>query len=359
MRDGPGAPISIRGVGFGTDSLACTVLFNGKTAALEAFSDTLLKVRVPSNALTGKIEVKSGTKSAITKDDFILLSGIWNRKTDFPGDGRVNLVSFTIGSKGYVGLGDSNGPEYNDLYEYDATSNSWTKKANMPVSSRTRAAAIVAGGKAYVICGSQAGNGYVNEVWEFDPITNSWTRKADFPGTARIFAAGLSVNNKIYYGTGQGAPVGGVNAYKDWWEYNPATNTWAAKKDVPFGIIANAQAFTIGTKGYFGATPYSNPSNGFWEYDAATDNWTRLSDYPGQSNYYASSFVINGKGYVAAGIGNECWEFDTSLNTWTQRTSHPYHRTSGIGFAIGNKGYLTTGSSRVYMDKDTWEFSLQ
>lgn len=359
IKDGPGAPVTITGTGFGKDSSACSILFNGKMATVESFSDTMLKVRVPLNASTGKIEVKSGTQSAITKNNFIILSGIWSRKTDFPGAGRTNLVAFTIGNKGYVGLGDSNGPEYNDLYEYDAVTDSWTKMANMPVNSRTRATAIVAGGKAYIICGAQSPTSLLNEVWEFDPSTNSWSPKADFPPIGRVFAAGFSINNMIYFGTGQGTMVGGNNTYKDWWEFNPATNIWTAKKDVPFGYISNAQAFTIGSKCYFGATPYSSPSNGFWEYDAANDSWTRLADFPGTTNYYASSFVINGKGYVAAGTGNECWEFDPASNSWNQKTSHPYHRTGGIGFAIGNKGYLTNGSSRIYLDKDTWEFSLQ
>lgn len=359
LKDGPGAPITITGSGFGTDSLSCTVQFNGKTAVLEFFSDTVLKVRVPVNTLSGKIKVNAGSQSAISKDNFEILAGIWTRKTDFPGDGRTNLVSFTIGNKAYVGLGDSNGPEYNDLYEYDAMSNSWTRKADMPVTSRTRATAIVAGGKAYIIGGAQSPISFTKEVWEYDPVGNSWTRKADLPGAARVFAAGFSINNKVYYGSGQGTYVGGNNGLKDWWEYNPVTNTWTAKNDLPFGIVSNAQAFIIGTKSYFGATPYSNPSNGFWEYESTTDIWTRLSDFPGKSNYYASSFVINGKAYVAAGTGNECYEFDPATNTWIQRTSHPYHRTGGIGFAIGNKGYLTTGSSMTYLDKDTWEFSVQ
>jgi N-acetylneuraminic acid mutarotase len=359
LKDGPGAPITIIGTGFGTDSMACSVLFNGKSAIVESFSDTLLKVRVPSNAINGKIQVKSGTQSAFSKDDFTLLSGTWNRKTDFPGDGRTNLVSFTIGNKAYVGLGDSNGPVYNDLYEYDAATNTWTKKANLPGTGLNRATAVSAGGKGYVICGTSPGSILKNELWEYDPVVNNWTKKADLPTSGRFYAAGFSINNKIYFGTGQAAPLGSPETYKDWWEYNPASNTWAAKKDIPFGAITNAQTFVIGTKAYLGATPYSNPTNGFWEYEATTDTWTRLSDFPGKSNYYASSFAINSKGYIAAGTGNECYEFDPGTNTWTQRTSHPYHRTGGIGFAIGNKGYLTTGSSMTYLDKDTWEFSLE
>lgn len=357
MKDGPGAPITILGTGFGTDSAACTVLFSGKPATIESFSDTKLIVRVPSNATNGKIEVRVKSQSVLTTNDFILLSGIWNRKSDFPGAGRTNLVSFTIGNKAYVGLGDSNGPFYNDLYEYDASTNSWTKKANLPGPGLNRATAIAAAGKGYIICGTEPGSIIKNDLWEYNPSSNAWTKKADFPGVGRFYAAGFSVNDKIYFGAGQVPISGGSSILTDWWEYNPGTNAWTQKKELPFGSIIMPHALTIGTKGYLGASEFS--SNSFWEYDATSDTWKSLSNYPGNKNLYSSSFTINGKAYVVAGTGNECWEFDPANNTWTQRTSHPYNRTGGIGFAIGNKGYLTTGSSMTYLDKDIWEFSLQ
>ncbi|MBL0134281.1 MAG: IPT/TIG domain-containing protein [Chitinophagaceae bacterium] len=183
MKDGAGAPVTILGTGFGTDSAACTVLFSGKPATIESFSDTKLIVRVPSNATNGKIEVRVKSQSVFTANDFILLSGIWNRKSDFPGDGRANLVSFTIGNKAYVGLGDSNGPFYNDLYEYDASTNSWTKKANLPGPGLNRATAVAAGGKGYIICGTEPGSIIKNDLWEYNPSSNAWTKKADFPGS--------------------------------------------------------------------------------------------------------------------------------------------------------------------------------
>ena len=44
-----------------------------------------------------------------------------------------------------------------------------------------------------------------NDFWEYDPATNTWTQKADFGGTARQYATGLSIGSKGYIGTGNGS----------------------------------------------------------------------------------------------------------------------------------------------------------
>ena len=40
------------------------------------------------------------------------------------------------------------------------------------------------------------------DFWEYDPAANTWTQKADFGGTARDGAVGFSIGSKGYIGTG-------------------------------------------------------------------------------------------------------------------------------------------------------------
>ena len=40
------------------------------------------------------------------------------------------------------------------------------------------------------------------DFWEYDPAANTWTQKADFGGTARYGAVGFSIGSKGYIGTG-------------------------------------------------------------------------------------------------------------------------------------------------------------
>ncbi len=87
------------------------------------------------------------------------------------------------------------------------------------------------------------------DFWEYDPAANTWTQKADFGGTARYSAVGFSIGSKGYIGTGDD---GWSSIAKDFWEYDPAANTWTQKAD--FGGTARdcAVGFSIGSKGYIG-----------------------------------------------------------------------------------------------------------
>jgi hypothetical protein len=57
------------------------------------------------------------------------------------------------------------------------------------------------GNKGYVGTGVGAGSG--NDFWKYDPLTNQWTQRADVPGTPRLGAFGFSMAGKGYLGGGQ------------------------------------------------------------------------------------------------------------------------------------------------------------
>ena len=57
------------------------------------------------------------------------------------------------------------------------------------------------GSKGYIGTGLPI-SGFVKDFWEYDPATNTWTQKADFGGTARHSAVGFSIGSKGYIGTG-------------------------------------------------------------------------------------------------------------------------------------------------------------
>jgi hypothetical protein len=122
------------------------------------------------------------------------------------------------------------------------------------------------------------GTGYVgvNDFWEYDPTSNIWTKKADF-NRLKAFAVGFSINGKGYIGTGVSDTVSqdGNGATKDFWEYDPAADTWTQKADFGGGTRFWATGFSIGSKGYIGTgeafysqyTGVSGPKKDFWEYD--------------------------------------------------------------------------------------------
>ncbi len=102
------------------------------------------------------------------------------------------------------------------------------------------------GSKGYIGTGNDGS--YTKDFWEYDPAANTWTQKADFGGTARYCAVGFSIGSKGYIGTG----CDGSSYTEDFWEYDPAGNTWTQKADFGGTARDGAVGFSIGSKGYIG-----------------------------------------------------------------------------------------------------------
>ena len=113
----------------------------------------------------------------------------------------------------------------------------WVYKTDMPITSLQPSTSVV-GGKIYVIGGWHTIGGEWNPQWEaltrvdeYDPTTNTWTQKADMP-TARGHTNACVVDGKIYVIGGDAGPTGNmpIPAVE---VYDPATDTWTRKADMP------------------------------------------------------------------------------------------------------------------------------
>ena len=58
----------------------------------------------------------------------------------------------------------------------------------------------------------------LKDFWEYDPALNTWTQKADYGGTGRKNAVGFYIGSKGYIGTGWDGM--GDSYDKDFWEYD-------------------------------------------------------------------------------------------------------------------------------------------
>jgi N-acetylneuraminic acid mutarotase len=304
----------------------------------------------------------------------------WTRKADFPGTRpRYGAIGFSIGQKGYVGLGsyynvNENKTYYlNDFWEYDPVSNTWSQKANYPGGGRINATGFSIGQKGYVGMGQDYWGHYFSDFYEYNPLTNSWFQKANIPGNGRRQAVGFSIGSKGYVGTGYYFNYPNPIYLNDFWEYDPSTNTWSKKADVPtpyHGCTGRGLAigFAIGQKGYIGTgtcfdnwSRHSRRMSDFWEYDPLRNIWTRKANFEGMERDSAVGFSIGQKGYV--GTGNICcgacgywindwWEYDPLSDAWVQKTNFPsLHKGTSVGFSINQKGYVLTP------DGELWEYN--
>jgi N-acetylneuraminic acid mutarotase len=295
--------------------------------------------------------------------------GTGTQKADFPGGARSGARGFSIGTKVYLGLGNDGGNWLRDFWEWDQPTNVWTRKADFPGNSFGGEVSFSIGTKGYI-------NGSLtNEFWEYDPAGNSWAQKTSLPTTpARSMAVGFSIGTKGYIGLGLEQSEGegsGFAYFHDFWEWDQATNVWTKKADFPGNTRIEAIGFSIGNKGYIGmgwdGIDYSGniPLREFWEWDQSTNVWTKKTDFEGDERSGGVGFSIGNKGYIGLGLGSDgityfkdFWEWDQATNLWTQKANIAGNaRASAIGFSIGNSGYIGTGSSSYgNVFQDFWEY---
>lgn len=297
----------------------------------------------------------------------ISAQNIWNKRAAVGGSKRERGVSFSIASRGYIGLGqDTLNLMLNDLWEYDPGTNSWTQKANFPGVARRDAASFVIGTKAYVGTGMNNATAWLgtrlSDFWEYSPATNTWTTKAAFPGNSGsgiYYATGFSVSGKGYLCCGKEGPS---NYSNDLWEYNPTTNSWIQKVDLPGADRYGAIAFTIGSYAYVGTGTDENIlTSDFYRYNPLTNTWLILANFPGSGRFSGSTFTIGSKGYMVlgsdGGYKDELWEYDPAIDYWFPKASFPSGaRRSAGAFAIGGKGYAGTGKGLTGTRRDFWEY---
>jgi N-acetylneuraminic acid mutarotase len=191
---------------------------------------------------------------------------------------------------------------YSTVEEYDPATDTWTSKSDMPTARGNHSANVV-DGNIYVIGGSHASTpdrNHVRTVEVYDPATDTWTQKGEMP---RPIGAGFSsvVDGKIYV-------IGGYGGSRRVDEYDPVTDTWTQKSDMPTkrhalstsaldGKIYAIGGYVPGVSGYPGVATVE-------VYDPATDTWTTAPDMP-TGRFGARTSIVDGKVYVIGGM--EYW----------------------------------------------------
>lgn len=255
---------------------------------------------------------------------------------------------------------------------------SWSKQSSIDGSARTGAAGFTIGSKFYMGTGFDGtNNARLKDFWVFDTITG-WQKIAPFPGAGRSGAVGFSLNNsKGYVGSG----YDGSKFLNDFYEYDPASNTWNKQASMPDNGRQDAVAFGIDANGYVGTGYAGDYKKDFWKFYPSestgtpgdTGRWVSIISLKGDKRRNASAFVINGKGYVGLGAYatnylNDMWEFNPSDLSWISKAAPSADtdgngslnvdasRTSGAAFTINKKGYVTVGYYNSVYTGTTYEF---
>ncbi|MEK7400479.1 MAG: kelch repeat-containing protein, partial [Candidatus Poribacteria bacterium] len=178
-------------------------------------------------------------------------------------------------------------------------------------------AAGVANGKIYVFGGGWRASMGLSTVEEYDPIKDKWEKKNDMP-TARGWMArnAPTVNGKIYV-IGGWNPIGNPTlTLPTVEEYDPVTDTWIKKADMPTPrsnlAVAelNSKIYAIGGASFDAGGNIVKVFSTVEEYDTETDTWTKKADMPTARFGFATS-SLNGKIYAIGGMENYQMAFST------------------------------------------------
>jgi len=136
-----------------------------------------------------------------------------------------------------------NGTVLNDTPEHwtlnlDAATPAWVARAPLPSPTNHLGGAAL-NGKVYAIGGQLLGDegfGNQNTLFEYNPGTNTWTARANLPrGLGHITNSVFTLNNRIVV---VGGRHNGWSLSANIVEYNPATNTWRDLTPLPTGLLS-------------------------------------------------------------------------------------------------------------------------
>ncbi len=273
----------------------------------------------------------------------------WANRADMP-TGRTILSTSVVNGKIYAvgGMVDIV-TGTNSVEEYNPATNGWTRKANMPTARYALTTSVV-NGKIYAFGGSN-GQWELAVVEEYDPVKDAWTKKADMP-TARYHQSTCAVNGRIY-------AIGGMLQRVEMFfptveEYDPVTNTWTRKADMPTARSHLSTSVVKGKIYAIGGTNHRNDTNDYnglkvvEEYDPATDTWTKKADMP-TARWTQSISVVNGKIYVIGGAYRQVpfavvEEYDPATDTWRSRADMPTAKAEISTSAVNGKIYVIGGT---------------
>ncbi len=237
----------------------------------------------------------------------------------------------------------------------------WADRARL-IEANSEMAVAELDGKIYVLGGYPSTRVSVRTVQVYDTSTDTWELTTPLPRPTNHPMAS-SVNGKLYFIGGQVSASGSGPFLDRVYEYDPATEEWTARADMPTARGGGVSAVIDGKIYVAGGRPPRG--HDFAVYDPAEDTWTPLPDMPTDRNHLAAA-AIDGKMYVVGGrfgagfssrMTNALEVYDPDTNEWLSAAPMPTIR-GGLN-AVGANGCLHVfggeGSSGMFGEHEVYD----
>lgn len=280
---------------------------------------------------------------------------------------RACATCFVVNETAYLfGGRAADSTRLNDLWKYDASTDSWDSIGEAPMLPRVNATACVADGKVYIGLGFNGryknDSSYLRDWWEYTPGTNVWKRLADYPNHYTDAATAFAGDGELYVGYGFC-----WNYRRDIFRYDIGTDKWDSI-DVNVSFFGYPSRSFGGTgctcKGrHFMGTGFYRFSLNWWaEFDG--NHWIERTPVPGKTRTLAASCATNDYIYVTAGIHyggvnttgevlRDIRRYDPKTDNWTYVTVLPEGILNHACFAICKRVYVGLGETEDWQINDT------
>lgn len=254
-------------------------------------------------------------------------TGVWTSRTEMP-IGFTHSAVAVVGTKVWfagayeerVGVAGQQNIGTVKVLVYDTVANSWSNGPDLP-DPRGSGGMEHIDGKLYFTSGERLSDRAVMPTtWMLDLANQGagWQTRADMPSPRSHFGT-ATVDGIMYVLGGQtGAGANGV-PLKTVYAYNPATNTWTQKADLPRALSHQAPAtvvFEDKIYGFGGDNPADIAQAYVMEYDPATGTSRTLASLPA-ARMAGLAGVINDDQFIFH--GGYDWDFraTTWIATWS------------------------------------------
>jgi N-acetylneuraminic acid mutarotase len=302
-------------------------------------------------------DLASPDSQAVTLDpqsaSLLSAGNVWTTRRSGLPPARMELVAGTINGVIYVVGGDTGvDPDraVKNVDAYNVASNTWSHRQQLPGARSRMNGASVINGNLYVTGGIrplQEGYIFTRVTFAYNPRTNRWSRKADMPVGGADGVQGV-IRGQLYVYLPNFDNAGALL------RYNPATDRWVTLAPPPVGHgvgmggVINGRFYLAG-----GCCDRTNlpATRNLSMYNPNTNTWTTKAPMTTHRREAAAG-VINGKLYVAGGtddvgdVVSSVEVYDPAINRWTSRASMPMARSSAAAAVASGKLYVIGGQDR-------------
>jgi len=250
-------------------------------------------------------------------------------------------------------------------FVHAATPNTWTSLSSLPIARAYLGGAAGPDGRIYAI-GGRCGYCYTNPrqaVDAYDPSTNTWTTRADLPTRRDSLAAATGADGRIYAIGGcddNGNPLSRVDAY------TPSTNSWTAVAPMPTARCELAAVAAPDGRIYALGGFNSNGQHlaTVEAYTPSTNSWQTVASMPTAREGLGAAVGQDGRIYAIGGYNGIGGALSTveaytpSTNSWATVASL-HTRRLFLSAATGPDGRIYAMGGLIYGGAGTFLSSVE